>query len=544
MTDLKTIIAIAALSFGPFVNASSQVETRRGDVNGDGVVDVGVIITTQKGSRTRIFARVYSGVDGRVLYTARHASPPSGDFDGDGVIGGDDLALLLNQIGNPQAAIEEFDINSDGEVNAHDVLILIDSFGEAPTQGVSPCQEPTLPEGWCQNELYCYPCEPDDLEILPGGGGEEEEDSRGSGGGNNNPPPPPPPPTGCEVEISGHNYIAVRGGAGFIAEVAGSGGEIIWTVISGENLLQSFEVVNNPLPDVAVIYAGDTPGTVRLKAMVMNGGEIVCEADHVVRIKQYDEINVRYQAFIECPIIAAPPFAPGPPFFGGDGRSFSYNGGYRARFDIDFRVSDFQGITGDFQMLTNGPPFGLTTGYPSSNVSQAGIAPCTCVATGPFTSSATVQLNGSNHVIPGHPVAPHGVQILFHLAASNPLVALSPAINGDIAMLFTQFIDPQTGEQRLVYNIHASHDAFPAHEFYLQGQLINVIVPVLPHPNGNSNFVTGMVSYNNSQTPPTAVSAYSPTDAGAGPDELFSVFPSGPLVQWQAQGQLVTSQAP
>ena len=52
-----------------------------------------------------------------------------GDFDGDGVVGGADLAILLGAWGTSQP---EYDLNGDGTVGGADLSVLLAAWGMCP----------------------------------------------------------------------------------------------------------------------------------------------------------------------------------------------------------------------------------------------------------------------------------------------------------------------------------------------------------------------------------------------------------------------------
>lgn len=271
----------------------------------------------------------------------------------------------------------------------------------------------------------------------------------------------------------------------------GGGVEIVWTVISGESLLESFEISNHPgFGPIAIIKAGGTPGTVRLKAMLVVNGEIACEADHEVRIRQYDQIEVRYKAFIPCEALKGPlgsQTAFGFTYLGGDHRTFDYYSmAYRAAFVQEVRASlippSLVPPFGDELVLPSlWPPFGQSTGYGPDDGEE--VAGACSVALFPWATPdvlATLQANENNHRITmfgGQ--SPGRFELTFELAAGVPLVPFAPEIDAAVTLLITQSIDPVTGEQTATIHATGFHDQFPAHELYVQGLDLVLYDPIV-----------------------------------------------------------------
>ena len=66
-----------------------------------------------------------SGSLGVTLAVTVEASGNPADLDGDGTVGGADLAILLNQWGGAGSA----DLDGDGLVNGSDLAILLNAWG-------------------------------------------------------------------------------------------------------------------------------------------------------------------------------------------------------------------------------------------------------------------------------------------------------------------------------------------------------------------------------------------------------------------------------
>ena len=194
-------LAIPALAAPP----TPTIEVRHSDVTGDGVPDTGVFITTRLAGLETRYIRVYSGVDGRFLYSVSRAAPRSPDLTGDGVVNADDLAMLLGAMQAQTTGPAMPDLTGDGVVDTRDLAILLDSFNQ---QTHSDLLEPNCgPNGIpCSDGTCRSDCTGggDGLTILPppddgfgAGGG-----PRGGGGDDGGGIDPPPPTDGsCSVTI-------------------------------------------------------------------------------------------------------------------------------------------------------------------------------------------------------------------------------------------------------------------------------------------------------------------------------------------------------
>ena len=61
------------------------------------------------------------------------ATPPSADFDGNGIVDSSDYALFYNAFGSREGQAEydaKYDLDGNGEIGISDFLIFVDSFGE------------------------------------------------------------------------------------------------------------------------------------------------------------------------------------------------------------------------------------------------------------------------------------------------------------------------------------------------------------------------------------------------------------------------------
>ncbi len=189
-----------------------RIEVEHRDFDGDGISDAAMAIDARNGGFGWRLLRVYSGATHLPMAQYIVLLPPSPDIDRNGIVDTPDLARLIQAQGSypipepfpfpdpspveklqftfPMANVSPFDLNADGSINALDISILLESFGEAPSQEViTPCPDPDLCFDYMT--LECIPCGPDDLETLPSD--EDEEPTRpGSNGGGTHPTPPNP----------------------------------------------------------------------------------------------------------------------------------------------------------------------------------------------------------------------------------------------------------------------------------------------------------------------------------------------------------------
>ena len=92
------------------LQAVGQVGDVPEDLNEDGVVD----------------AKDVSEITGRLDCANAPAPPPSPDFNGDGVVGYEDLLILLAFW--DQSDPEGYDLNGDGQVDYVDLLVLLSAW--------------------------------------------------------------------------------------------------------------------------------------------------------------------------------------------------------------------------------------------------------------------------------------------------------------------------------------------------------------------------------------------------------------------------------
>lgn len=76
---------------------------------------------------------VFASTFGDIFTGGGTAQSPTGDLDGDGFVGENDLMQLLSDIGSGDESNPANDLNDDGSVDKSDLAILIGHFGEGPS---------------------------------------------------------------------------------------------------------------------------------------------------------------------------------------------------------------------------------------------------------------------------------------------------------------------------------------------------------------------------------------------------------------------------
>lgn len=430
-------------------------------------------------------------------------TPPLADLDlnKDGYVNGADAVLLLEGISAPEQP--GADVDNNGAVDHRDLTLFLQTIAKV---GWGARAEP-VDDGWTEtiDGWVWTPPMPDerggwDWCFIPdpfgggygwceGGGGDDDEGGPGGfeppddGGGGGDDDDGGGTSCECEcgsVDIQGPNYVGVGQTIGFSFWRPGGtcrprNSRVV--VTSGQGLL------------VSTYQAGMSPGTVNYRwVFELCGGEIVCSATHTVRIREYDEIDFRYMAFIECQVIPLPAqwltsWLTGMGWFGGDDRWFDADpppGNWRARIDLTFRMSDFAvgGPAYLGQALTP-PVFGTSTGYASAAaITNPAIpalqCPTSLVPGAAPSGSATLAPDGANAYLTITRVgsSPTTVLATSNILAGIPLVPVAPPIRSHLRVQMLHRIDPEDGSQFLDYSIlpGSYHSRFPSHDFYLASQ--------------------------------------------------------------------------
>ncbi len=256
-----------------------------------------------------------------------------------------------------------------------------------------------------------------------------------------------------------------------------------WVIESGEGLVEHVEIVG----DAFVIELGDTLGEVDIECVFMSG-DVTCTVTHTLHVLEYDQISLRYRAFIPCPAVPGPPGSDvfGYHFFGGDDRTFSHtSSAYRAHFELNVRVSDYH-EENDLVLPSIGAPFGVTTAYDQQG-GEVVAGACDVALLGPApVASATLVRTSANHIINWGRIDGEEITVKFGLNAGMPLfdfgLTLSCVIGVAIYVNLRQAIDPDDGRQTLEYMVVGFHSEFPAHELYIEtgAGLVEVLPPTWP----------------------------------------------------------------
>jgi hypothetical protein len=336
--------------------------------------------------------------------------------------------------------------------------------------------------------------------------------------------------------ITGPNYSGIYATSEFsvLPEKGADPIESIeWNIDSGESLLTEYTPFSMPgglIPDDVLdaisFVSNGTPGDVTLTATITTSGGTnvnACSVSHTMSILKYDEINIRYRAFIPCEAVHAPtvPWLQPYEFYGGDDRVLGYSSAsFRASFDVNINVSDFHDQT-ELVLPNQGPSFGITTAY-DENGAELVAGACNVALLGPPpVAVATLQATLSNHRIEWLRLSPNSMRLRFGLNAGNPLVPGACVIGSNLFIDLEQTIDPETGEQTTSYDLFSppdifipdhsdGHSAFPAHELYIQSGAAAVIPPPIqydPIPLGGTILwlcppIRAPIGYSRTSNPP------------------------------------------
>ncbi|MFA7553313.1 MAG: papain-like cysteine protease family protein [Spongiibacteraceae bacterium] len=189
-------------------------------------------------------------------------------------------------------------------------------------------------------------------------------------------------------------------------------------------------------------------------------------------------VEVKYRMFIPSPVIEGPP---GYDDFGGDNRSFRYSGGSsRGELIATVNLSSGMGIE---SIDVTRRSWGKSTAYASDNTFHVAGKPDWWMdknADAAITEEETLTATTDNlNIIPGTS-GNRGIRVYTENASAvtisatgtNPLVAVAPAIDVDLSVLF------RLHNGLIQAKALGNHDGFPAHELYVNGELIHRYDPV------------------------------------------------------------------
>jgi hypothetical protein len=180
-------------------------------------------------------------------------------------------------------------------------------------------------------------------------------------------------------------------------------------------------------------------------------------------------VSLRAAAFIQCPVVGAPPLPYA--FYAGDGRGFSYAAARgQSRMWVDLQVDP--SAPGLLRAQSTG--VGETRAYGASRIAQ-GVNDDPCpdlVRSGASPSArktATPQRLGATArwlTVRGASGQETGtLEVTVGAAASNPIAWLSPNACMDYKVRVEYANGVATG-----YSVSGTHDGFPAYELYLNRQ--------------------------------------------------------------------------
>jgi len=189
-------------------------------------------------------------------------------------------------------------------------------------------------------------------------------------------------------------------------------------------------------------------------------------------------VEVKYRMFIPSPVIEGPPLMDD---YGGDGRSFSYDGG-TSRGEITAIVHLSSGLGID-SIDVQDRHWGESTAYDSDDTfhvsgkpdwwfdKKAGAQP---------TERATLQVEDDNLKIYAGTSGQRGIRVMAEnasavtvaAAGALPLSSIAPDINADVSILF------RNHNGLIQVMALGKHDGFPAHELYVNGEIIYRYNPV------------------------------------------------------------------
>ena len=277
--------------------------------------------------------------------------------------------------------------------------------------------------------------------------------------------------------IAGAKYIGVNGETTLTLGPC-EAEQLEWTVVCGEDLSDEIRIE----PEGVYIKAERDPGEIVIRAEFIVDGQ-PCELSHTVNVVEYDDIEIIYSTFIPCEVVPGPPdwLEPlTPPFYGGNNRTFDKDSNeYKTRHHIEVNVASYVHVEPPDSLPNRSLPFGVTRSYPGSSVAATIGPDCPFFLVGPPLASATLARTFDNHRAtitqgtgPGGLKLPNQVSVHLYARGANPLLALAPPIIVDTEIELEHLIDPDTGEQTIRGSWAAKATQYPAHEFYIEGEVM------------------------------------------------------------------------
>jgi hypothetical protein len=175
------------------------------------------------------------------------------------------------------------------------------------------------------------------------------------------------------------------------------------------------------------------------------------------------QVELRFAAFIQCPVVAAPPVPY--PYYHGDGRGFDYDATVKAsRVWVELTATP-AGI----RWMQKG--VGETRAFTSDQIATSGTGACPYSTIGEpkpaDRKTASDEEIGATAVWQGKTLDTGTLTITLDASASNPIAIGAPAADAIIDVV-VEFVNgaPTT------YRVKGDHDGFPAYELYLGRTLV------------------------------------------------------------------------
>ena len=191
-----------------------------------------------------------------------------------------------------------------------------------------------------------------------------------------------------------------------------------------------------------------------------------------------DTVEIKYRAFIPSPAISGPYFDN----FHGDGRGFSYSGG-TSRGEVTFLVD--VGPGGAVSNLRySDRHWSPTSQYSSSDTYavagkpswwlglNAGATPNNTATCPTSDDTLRAYIGGTGTTANVLAMAERASIVSVTIAGSNPLLTGSPDIDADVSILLRR-----TSSGGIEAKAFGSHDGFPAHEIYVNGNSLYTYDP-------------------------------------------------------------------